>query len=87
VPDGGVRLKGVHPPPTPEGLMVNTKLLVFVVQVSLTVDVTVYVPAVPVLGVPDIELPEHVRPAGQDGETDIFHEYGVLPPDAVIVAE
>lgn len=87
MPDGGLRLRAVQAPPPPEGLIVRTRFLVFVVQVSLTVDVTVYVPAVPEAGVPDIELPEQVSPLGHEGETDILHEYGVLPPEAAIEAE
>lgn len=75
VPEGGVRLiAGQPPPPPPEGLTVRTKFFVFVVHVSFTVDATVYVPAVPEAGVPDIEFPEHVSPAGQEGETDMLHE-------------
>jgi len=87
VPLGGERLRpGQAPPPPPEGLMVRTKFLVFVVQVSFTVEVTVYVPAVPEAGVPDIELPEQASPLGQDGETDMDHVYGVFPPEADMVA-
>ncbi|GAB4417836.1 MAG: hypothetical protein OHK0032_13890 [Thermodesulfovibrionales bacterium] len=75
MPLGGVRLRAVQPPPPPpDGLMVSTKFLVFVVQLSFTVEVTVYVPAVPEAGVPVIVLPEHVSPLGQEGKTDMFQE-------------
>lgn len=73
VPLGGVRLRAGQLPPPPEGLIVRTKFFVFVVQVSFTVELTVYVPAVPVFGVPVIVLPEQVSPAGQAGDTLMLH--------------
>ena len=59
------------------GFTVNDNTFVAVqspVSVELAVTVTVYVPAVPVAGVPDIELLEQVSPLGQDGDTPILHE-------------
>ena len=51
---------------------------------SVTVTVTVYVPCDPAAGVPPIEDPEKVRPAGSPLAEK---EYGALPPEAVNVAE
>jgi hypothetical protein len=52
----------VPPPPPLDGFIVSPYVLVSVVQESSIVKVTVYVPAEPVEGVPEMLLPEHVSP-------------------------
>ena len=59
-------------------------VVAFAPAASVTVTVTVYAPCDPAAGVPLIEVPENVRPAGSPLAEK---EYGAWPPAAVNVAE
>lgn len=86
MPDGGVRLNGVHPPP-PEGFMAIDNVFDAVLAgepLSVTVTVNEYVPAA--VGVPDITpvVPFKLKPVGKLPEVTA-HVYDGLPPVALNV--